>query len=95
MDRLLTGIGDGCDSCLAPPSSWADMSAVEAGFPKDRSIESLRATYDSLEKDAYGALKKRTGDFETRQGICNEVLSLRETYSFTVTHKVRIIFIEN
>ena len=52
MDRWLTGIGDGCDSCLAPPNSWADMSAVEASFPKDRSIESLRATYDSLEKDA-------------------------------------------
>ena len=59
MDRLLTGIGDGCDSCLAPPNSWADLSAVEAGFPKDRTIESLRATYDSLEKDSQGVLKKR------------------------------------
>ena len=89
MDRLLTGIGDGCDNCVAPPNTWADVTAIEAGFPKDRSLESIKQTYDDLEKNARGDIKKVTGDYETRQGICGEPISLRETFSFTVTHKVR------
>ena len=90
MDRLLTGIGDGCDNCVAPPSTWSDVTAIEAGFPKDRSLESIKQKYDDLEKNSRGDIKKVTGDFETRQGICGEPVSLRETFSFTLTHKVKL-----
>ena len=88
MDRLLTGIGDGCDNCLAAPNSWADLAAIEAGFPKNRTLQSVRDTFGDLKKNAKGEIRKVTGDYETRQGICGETLSLRETCSFTVTHKV-------
>ena len=91
MDRLLTGIGDGCDNCLSAPSTWSDLSAIDAGFEKDRSLESVRHAYDNLEKNARGEIKKVTGDYETRQGICSEPITLRETLSFTVTHKVGYI----
>ena len=88
MDRLLTGIGDGCDNCLSAPYTWSDVSAIDAGFEKDRSLESIRHTYDDLEKNARGEIKKVTGDYDIRQGICSEPITLRETFSFTVTHKV-------
>ena len=88
MDRLLTGIGDGCDNCLSAPSTWSDIAAIDAGFAKDRSLESLRQVYDDLEKNARGEIKKVTGDYESRQGICSKPITLRETFSFTITHKV-------
>ena len=87
MDRLLTGIGDGCDNCVAPPKSWSDLIAIEAGFPKDRTLASIKSTYETLEKNEKGEIKRVTGDYEVRQGICSEPITLRETYSFTVTHK--------
>ena len=88
MDRILSGIGDGCDNCLAAPSLWADLTAIEAGFPKNRTLETIKETYEDLRKNARGEIMKATGDFETRQGICGESSSLRETLSFTMTHKV-------
>ena len=58
MDRLLTGIGDGCENCLSTPNTWSDISAIDAGFEKNQ------------------------------QGIGSIPLRLRETFSFTATHKV-------
>ena len=87
MDRLLTGIGDGCDNSVAAPCTWSDVNAIEAGFPKDRNLELIKSTYEGLEKNEKGEIKRSTGDFDTRQGICGEPLTLRETLSFTVTHK--------
>jgi hypothetical protein len=61
------------------------------GFPKNRTFEGTRETYDSLAKDKDGAIKKKHEDYESRQGICREPLTLRPTLSFALTHKVRII----
>ena len=88
MDRMLTGIGDGCDSCLTPRNLWTDLDTIENGFPKNRTFGNLRDTWDSLAKDQTGEVIKRTGDYETRQGMCHEPATLRETFSFTETHKV-------
>ena len=88
MDRLLTGVGDGCDSCLAPRSSWTDEDAILEGFPMDRDFEHTKQTWANLPRDGKGELVKRAGDFDTRFGICNKPESLRETFSFAITHKV-------
>ena len=88
MDRILTGLGDGCDHCLAAPSLWNSLTEVEAGFPKNRTLESLKETYEDLRKNGRGEIVKVTGDFGVRQGVCGEVITLRETLSFTLTHKV-------
>ena len=88
MDRLLTGVGDGCDSCLTPRYLWTDLDTIETGFPKNRTFENLRETWDGLAKDKTGAVIKKTGDYENRQGLCHPPATLRETFSFTETHKV-------
>ena len=90
MDRLLSGIGDGCDSCLTPRRLWTDIETIEEGFPKNRTFENIRETWDSLAKDKDGEVVKRTGDYETRKGQCHEPLTLRETLSFSMTHKVSL-----
>ena len=84
----MTGVGDGCDSCLAPRVLWTDEDAIEVGFPKDRTFQSVRDTFDGLPKDKEGAIMKKTDDYESRQGICREPVTLRETLSFSMTHKV-------
>ena len=84
----MTGIGFGCDSCDAPKNTWTNLDAIERGFPKNRSFESVKQTWESLDKDETGQVKKRRDDFATRKGLCHEPQTLRETYSFTRTHKV-------
>ena len=88
MDRLLSGVGDGCDSCLAPRSMWTDEETIDQGFPKNRTIENIRETWENLVRDKSGDIVKRTGDYQDRQGVCREPVTLRETLSFTLTHKV-------
>ena len=88
---FFSGIGDGCDSCLAAPKLWCDLTAIEDGFPLDRTLETVRETFEKLEKNGRGEIVKVTGDYEVRQGICGEPISLRETFSFTLTHKVYLI----
>ena len=88
MDRLMSGVGDGCDSCLTPRHLWTDEEMIEEGFPKNRTLENIRETWASLRKRKDGEVFKTTGDYETRQGLCREPVTLRDTLSFTVTHKV-------
>ena len=85
---FLSGVGDGCDNCLAAPKLWADLEAIEAGFPHDRTLETIRDTYENLKKNGRGEIMKVTGDYDVRQGVCGEPVTLRETFSFTLTHKV-------
>ena len=92
MDRQLTGIGDGCDSCLTPRRLWTDLNTIETGFAKDRNLKDLKNTWQSLDKDKTGSVIKRREDYEKRQGLCHEPVTLRETFSFTLTHKVSKIF---
>ena len=89
MDRLLSGVGDGCDSCLTPRNMWTDEDQIEEGFPKNRTLENVRETWESLSRTKSGEIFRRTGDYEARQGICREPATLRELYSFTLTHKVK------
>jgi hypothetical protein len=43
MDRLLTGIGDGCDLCTAPREVWNISEVIEDDlFEVDRSIAGLK-----------------------------------------------------
>ena len=88
MDRLMSGVGDGCDSCLTPRHLWTDEEMIEEGFPKNRTLENIRETWASLRKRKDGEVFKTTGDYGTRQGLCREPVTLRDTLSFTVTHKV-------
>ena len=90
MDRILTGVGDGCDNCLVKKELWTDIPTIESGFSCDRTLESVKETYQELRKNKKGEIMKTTGDYDTRQGICAEPVSLRETFSFTVTHKVKL-----
>ena len=94
MDRLLTGVGDGCDHCLTPRHLWTDEETIEEGFPKNRTLENIRETWESLAKDRSGEIVKTTGDYQARQGVCRKPVTLRETLSFTLTHKVKRIFID-
>ena len=89
MDRILTGIGDGCDNCLVKKALWTDISTIDAGFSCDRTLECIKETYEELQKDKEGKVVKSSGDYDVRQGICGKPISLRETFSFTVTHKVK------
>merc|ERR1712013_504032 len=70
MARILTGLGDGCDSCLAPRSTWSDVEAIEDGFVMDRSYQQIQETWKNLPRDSNGELIKATGDYATRQGLC-------------------------
>ena len=88
MDRLMSGVGDGCDSCLIPRALWTDDDTIDEGFPKNRTMENMRETWKSLQKREDGTVVKATGDYETRLGLCREPVSLRDTLSFTITHKV-------
>ena len=88
MDRILTGVGDGCDSCLTPRHMWTDEATIEGGFPMNRTFESVQETWASLNRNSRGEIVKKTGDFATRQGLCNEPVTIRETLSFNITHKV-------
>ena len=58
MDRLLSGVGDGCDSCLAPRSMWTDEETIDQGFPKNRTIENIRETWENLVRDKSGDIVK-------------------------------------
>ena len=93
MDRLMTGVGDGCDSCLIPRNMWTDEDQIDEGFPKNRTLENIRETWASLRKKEGGEVFKATGDYETRQGLCREPVTLRDTLSFTITHKVGCVYI--
>ena len=88
MDRLLTGVGDGCDSCLTPRSMWTDAEAISEGFVMNRTIDITRNTWANLPRTQDGEIKKTRGDYEIRQGLCSEPKTLRQTFSFTITHKV-------
>ena len=66
------------------------MDTIEEGFPCNRTLQTNKATWASLRKRRDGEVFKVTGDYETRQGLCHEPKSLRESCSFTVTHKVLI-----
>lgn len=88
MARILTGLGDGCDSCLAPRSTWSDVEAIEDGFVMDRSYQQIQETWKNLPRDSNGDLIKATGDYATRQGLCHPPVSLREPTSYSITHKV-------
>ena len=92
MDRLLTGVGDGCDSCVTPRALWTDAGAIMEGFPINRTIEGIRERWEHLPKLSSGEVKRKTGDYAVRQGLCSEPLSKRETFSYTVTHKVSFFF---
>ena len=87
MDRILTGVGDGCDNCLVRKELWTDIPTIESGFPNDRTLESIKETFEELRKNGRGEIIRTTGDYDVRQGICGEPISLRETFSFTLTHK--------
>ena len=56
MDRILTGIGDGCDNCLVKRALWTDIPTIEAGFDCDRTLESIKETYEELKKDKEGRI---------------------------------------
>lgn len=46
MDRLLTGIQDGCDLCSAPREVWNISEVIEDSlFEVDRSIAGLKELY--------------------------------------------------
>ena len=92
MDRILTGISDGCDNCITPRDLWTDIDTIDEGFEKNRTFENIKETWQSLAKNAHGEVIKRTGDYETRRGQCHEPISLRETFSFTITHKGSLIY---
>ena len=91
MARILTGLGDGCDSCLAPRSAWNDVEAIEEGFVIDRNFDQIKETWANLPRDSKGELVKKKGDYATRQGLCHPPISLREPTSFSITHKVQRI----
>ena len=88
MDRLISGVGDGCDSCTAPRALWHNLAAIEAGFSMDRSFHTNQDTWQNLDKNKQGSVIKRKADFEQRQGMCHEPKIMRPTLSFTITHKV-------
>ena len=46
MDRILTGIGDGCDNCLVKKALWTDITTIDAGFSCDRTLECIKETYE-------------------------------------------------
>ena len=54
----------------------------------NRTFESVKAIWDNSAKDMHGEIRKRTGDYAERQGVCHEPKLLRPTLKFTVTHKV-------
>ena len=91
MDRLLTGVGDGCDSCLVPRAMWTDEMTIAEGFPKNRTLENMRETWEALRKNKDGTVFKQTGDYATRLGLCREPVTLRDTLTFTITHKWMIL----
>ena len=84
----MTGVKDGCDSCLFPRQTWTLEQQIDDGFPKNRTLENIRETWASLRKRKDGTVFKETGDYETRFGLCKEPVTLRDTLSFTITHKV-------
>ena len=91
MDRILTGVSDGCDNCLTPRALWTDIDTIEEGFPKNRTFKNIYDTWRSLAKDKNGQVIKKVGGYDTRQGLCHEPVTLRETFSFTETHKVSAV----
>ena len=50
--------------------------------------ENIRSTWENLPKTKTGEVRKVTGDYDERVGICHKPLTLRVTFSFTITHKV-------
>ena len=51
----------------------------------------MRETWANLPRTAKkGDIVKDTGDYLDRQGICRKPITIRETLSFTVTHKVKV-----
>ena len=52
------------------------------------SSESVRETWESLPRNANGDILKDTGDYQEHQGICRKPITIRDTLSFSITHKV-------
>ena len=104
-------MGDGCDSCLTPRDLWTDIDKIEEGFEMDRSLgrvrlifivhshcfflDNIKAVWENLDKKKTGEVRKETGDYEQRGGLCHKPLTQRETFSFTITHKVGEIIVTN
>ena len=77
-----------CHKCPILRALWTVDDTINEGFPKNRTMENMRETWKSLQKREDGSVVKSTGDYETRLGLCREPVSLRDTLSFTITHKV-------
>ena len=53
-----------------------------------RTLERLRANWESLKKTAEGEVVREDGDYMVRRGQCLPPVTLRDLFVYTVTHKV-------
>ena len=72
---------------MAHRSLWTDLDSIDQGFVCDRTLAGNKETWASLRKRPDGEVFKVSGDFETRKGLCHQPKALRDSLSFTVTHK--------
>ena len=92
MDRTLSGLSmsSACSHCLVNPRLWSDVATIEAGFPKERSLQLMLQIYNDL-KDEDGNVKSRRKDWDKRFGLTRKPIAKMQSLGFTVTHKVRFL----
>lgn len=86
-NQILTGQYHGCLNCRSHPDEFTDLEKIQEGFPQDRNVEFNRDIYEALEKDGNGRLLSRTGDWQTRFGVTQAPVSIREIWKYTLLHK--------
>ena len=93
--RFYSGLGYGCDHCRVNPSEWNDIEKVKAQwpYPLDRNKESMERVRARMSVDANGDYKKKTNDWDAREGCVRPMAGLRDTDNFPLTHKVSVLFV--
>ena len=84
--KNISGLGGAdCILCITKQKDWSNREKVENGFPIERSAESTIQLYEKLvNKD--GEIPRKTGDFETRQGMTSKPITTSDQMSITITH---------
>ena len=91
VTTLLNLGGAFCTMCSKSQKDCHNPDVIEAGFVIERDVQGIRDLALSLTDEDTGEIKKKKGDYQTRQGVCGVPITESDlTKSFPVCHsKIR------
>ena len=92
ISTLLNCGGAFCTMCIKSQAECHDPETIQAGFMIQRDVEGMKEIALSLTVPETGVMKRRTGDYASRQGVCGAPLTETDlTKNIPVCHsKIRV-----